>query len=177
MNEVAKSAKIAKGTLYIYFKTKDELALDILGCEYENWFKELISFLNKTPTTDEKKLAKWIVLSLKRNSLFLELMPLGSSLFESNVDYDYLVAYKKNLHFLLTETSKLLSKALKLKNIESAANLLIQIHVTVQGLIPYGYPVNPIKDIILKNNLNLIDIDYFKHLENFLERTIKSYVI
>ena len=41
MDEVAKRAKIAKGTLYLYFPTKEDLCLRIHSADYESWFMDL----------------------------------------------------------------------------------------------------------------------------------------
>src|SRR3972149_9538864 len=41
MDEVARKAGVAKGTLYLYFRTKEELFLGLLERAFEAWFDEL----------------------------------------------------------------------------------------------------------------------------------------
>ena len=38
MDEVARKAGVAKGTLYLYFRTKEELFLGLLERAFEAWF-------------------------------------------------------------------------------------------------------------------------------------------
>ncbi len=46
MNQVAREVQLAKGTLYLYFKTKEELFLSLLSEHYQAWFTQLTTLLD-----------------------------------------------------------------------------------------------------------------------------------
>lgn len=165
MSEIATSANIAKGTLYLYFKTKEELALQVLAHEYQVWFEAFNNYINRTTKIEGDKLAKWISGSLKENPLFLKLIPLGPNIFESNVAYEYLVEYKKGLHELLELTGKNIRARTQFMTTENVAEMLIQIHVQIIGLVSYGFPSSEVIRAIQNEKLHLLEIDFFSQLE------------
>lgn len=70
MNQVAREAKLAKGTLYLYFNTKEELFLALLGNHLRGWLKELLAQLeHQQPQTPEAVAELLIQLSLSQEPL------------------------------------------------------------------------------------------------------------
>ncbi|AWN22641.1 TetR/AcrR family transcriptional regulator [Deinococcus irradiatisoli] len=47
MNQVAREVQLAKGTLYLYFETKEELFLALLTEHYKTWITQLITLLDE----------------------------------------------------------------------------------------------------------------------------------
>ena len=56
ISELAKSAKIGKGTVYEYFKNKEDMVFEILNILIEEFNNELFLKLNKTKNSFEKLL-------------------------------------------------------------------------------------------------------------------------
>src|SRR5512137_3060066 len=53
INEVAKRAGVAKGTVYLYFKTKEELFLALQSEAFESWFDEMDARLTEMQAAHE----------------------------------------------------------------------------------------------------------------------------
>ena len=47
MNHVAREAKLAKGTLYLYFDTKEELFLALVSVHLQTWIADTVSLLQE----------------------------------------------------------------------------------------------------------------------------------
>ena len=54
MDEIAEKAGIAKGTIYIYFESKEKLFAAIVNKESEEYFQKLESAINVCPSPEDK---------------------------------------------------------------------------------------------------------------------------
>jgi AcrR family transcriptional regulator len=81
MLEVAARAGLAKGTTYLYFRTKEELLLELLTRDLETWFDTLETSLN-TPNPD---LARSIAHSLASRPRLVALLGVQASILERNL--------------------------------------------------------------------------------------------
>jgi AcrR family transcriptional regulator len=54
MDEIAEKTGIAKGTIYIYFESKEKLFVAIVNKEAEEYFQKLESVINVCPNPEEK---------------------------------------------------------------------------------------------------------------------------
>ncbi len=65
MNEVAREVQLAKGTLYLYFATKEELFLALLTEHYQAWFAALGKLLSERRPQQPDEVADTIFESLR----------------------------------------------------------------------------------------------------------------
>lgn len=79
MSHVAKEAKLAKGTLYLYFDTKEELFLALLSEKVHDWLTELADRLEQQPCHDAAALAHLFAEVASREAQTRRLMLLLSS--------------------------------------------------------------------------------------------------
>jgi AcrR family transcriptional regulator len=75
MDEVAREAGVAKGTVYLYFKNKSELLLHAVGEEKRRYLDEMLSIFDESASPRER-LKRWIRLALVLGAT----MPLTSRL-------------------------------------------------------------------------------------------------
>ncbi|WP_161883054.1 TetR family transcriptional regulator [Deinococcus alpinitundrae] len=65
MNQVAREVQLAKGTLYLYFETKEELFLALLSEHYQAWFTKLGALLEERRPSQPNDVADVITESLR----------------------------------------------------------------------------------------------------------------
>ncbi len=93
---IARKAGLAKGTVYLYFKTKEEIFLVMLHKDYENLMAEVITLL-ETPSSPEKlinNLLSILINFLDSNPLFMPLASMASPILEKNVDIEIVGQFK-----------------------------------------------------------------------------------
>lgn len=61
MNQVAKEAQLAKGTLYLYFDTKEEMFLQLLSEHLHSWLAELQARLDEAPPQTPLEVAAHVI--------------------------------------------------------------------------------------------------------------------
>jgi len=89
IEKIAKKAGTAKGTVFIYFKTKEEIFLSIAEKEIAKWKKYLIESIASVRVNDKKisveSLCDILISSLKNNS-FIKLISILDDTLEQNID-------------------------------------------------------------------------------------------
>jgi AcrR family transcriptional regulator len=56
INQIIEEAEVAKSTLYQYYKSKEELAVDYLETRHKHWFEALQTFIAKGKTSKDRLL-------------------------------------------------------------------------------------------------------------------------
>jgi len=174
MNDVAKTARIAKGTLYLYFQTKEELYLEILKADYHEWFQALHGFLNQTKIIERKDFVRWIIESLRARPRFVKMLPMSATILEQNVSEACISQYKIALSNWITTSIAPLEKALNLTAPSEVMLILLQIHIVAVGAWSLGFPNEQVQAVIKKHDLQIFDLDYFELLEQTLLRLLKQ---
>ncbi len=94
--EICKEVKIAKGTLYLYFSTKEEIYMELLVRNFRRWHEGLRDYLlDQKP--DVQSLIVFMCRSLADFTDFVDLTALASVILEENLPPEYVrVARQKN---------------------------------------------------------------------------------
>lgn len=107
MSGLAARTRLAKGTLYLYFTTKEEVLLNLFHEALEEWTQNVITGVNRVAGNEG------VLVSMVRASqtvpLFLELLVRLTTAIEPNVNDDQLVESKQ----ILLEQLGRIHKALK----------------------------------------------------------------
>ncbi|ARU55273.1 transcriptional regulator [Oleiphilus messinensis] len=134
---IAKSAGLAKGTVYLYFKTKEEIFLAILSEQYQQLLSEMVKTLENAPIDSES-----VVLSLTStlrnhmdtNPIFMPLASMASSVIEKNVEHTIILEFKTMLAQNLKQIGKLLHAHYPALSEEKGTRLLLHTNALIIGL-------------------------------------------
>ena len=94
--EICKEVKIAKGTLYLYFSTKEEIYMELLVRNFRRWHESVREhLLDRAP--DSKGFILYLCRSLADFTDFVDLTALASVILEENLPPEYVrTARQKN---------------------------------------------------------------------------------
>ncbi|MCW7468674.1 TetR/AcrR family transcriptional regulator [Leptospira kanakyensis] len=168
MDEVAKRAKIAKGTLYLYFPTKEDLCLRVHITDYETWFLDMENFLTETKSIDANLFAKWFVDSMDRHVRFLKLLPIVPTILEKNASVETIREFKLSLKDQIYKILPLLCQTFPFMNEQSGFLFLMQCHALAVGSWSHGFPSNQVREAVTDNGLDIFVLDY----KSFLRTSI-----
>jgi AcrR family transcriptional regulator len=134
---IAQEAGLAKGTVYLYFRTKEEIFLALLGEEFLGVLTEISTIFNDAiERAQQLDLAQFIgryVSYLQSHPEFLRLDAMSYSVLEQNMDADKLREFKLGLVHAVTQTGGLLDAALRLPD-GSGTQLLLRMYAITRGL-------------------------------------------
>ena len=112
MAQLAKKAGLAKGTLYLYFKTREELFLTLYEQSLIRWSQTFIETLSNTMTS--KAYAQSLYKTTQADGVFLPLLIRLEHVIEHNVSIPRLIESKRVFIHQVEAVAEVTSTALRL---------------------------------------------------------------
>ncbi len=135
MIDVARGAGLAKGTLYLYFKTKEELFLAILHVQFEAWFDEIDTQLRaEQMPLSAAQFAEQITDTLTKRPLLARLFGLLHPILERNIQAQAALEFKQMLLAHVMHTGSLIESRLTFLQSGQGLQLQLQIFAIILGL-------------------------------------------
>ncbi len=110
MASLAKSVGLAKGTLYLYFHTREEVFLALCEAQIENWATAMEETLS--PGMDDATFCEAFYSTAHVDQTMIPLMLRLNAIIEHNVSIDALVASKRAMRNRLGRLAQLSAEAL-----------------------------------------------------------------
>lgn len=134
VDDVAKKAKVAKGTVYLYFPSKEAIFLSLLEWRLSEWIDDALAEIASSPTLSVDRLIDALIRYPADNRVVLDLASFSSALLETNVDEKTALAYKT----ALAEKLERISTAIAGSNLSitksDAMDLLLRGYAYMLGL-------------------------------------------
>lgn len=178
MADVAKRAGMAKGTVFLYFKTKEELFVAVTFRQFESWFDAMDESLGELSRTAKrpanKTFLKKIRSAFEANLLLPRLVAIMHVVLEQNIGYAEARALKRMLADRALHTGGLFERCLPYLRPGRGAKLLTLISALTIGLTHMAEPAPVIREIYKKDaELRSFQIDFatefFDALESILD--------
>ncbi|HIY18497.1 MAG TPA: TetR family transcriptional regulator [Candidatus Blautia avistercoris] len=97
IKEIAKSTSICRSSIYNYYKTKDEIFLDILRKEYFCWLEDLKEETKRDKEGSRESYCRILAESAARHPRLLELISFHYVTIEKNCSLEKLTDFKKGM--------------------------------------------------------------------------------
>lgn len=142
---IAQQAGLAKGTVYLYFSTKEEIFLALLADEFSGLLLAIQTYLDHHTRTPHKRLSKAqkqdfakglitvIADYLLDHPEFLRLDAMSYSVLEQNLSDDFLYAFKFELTKTLVATGQQLDQIIDAPG-GRGTSLLLRTYALMRGL-------------------------------------------
>ncbi len=167
--EVAKKTGLAKGTVFFYFKTKEELFLVVLEQLLGEWFNNIDQQLELHPAREIETIADLICQSLVGRRTMTRLLAILHTTLEQNVDYAATLRIKQFLATHLLTTGALLEKSLAFLTAGQGAQTIMQLDALIIGLQHLASPGTVGQQVLEQNpNLGFLAVDFDRELSNSL---------
>jgi AcrR family transcriptional regulator len=161
MAEVANLVGVAKGTVYLYFGTKEELFLAVLEGLLEEWFDELDAELaggaGRLPAS---ALADLFTASLAERPGLRRLLGLLGSVLERNVEYERALRFKWRLVGRVTSTGSQLERRTVFLRPGDGARVLLHLYALVIGLQQQAEPAPVIRRVLDAPGMDALRVDF-----------------
>ena len=173
MADTADEAGVAKGTLYLYFRSKEEMFLAIYTDQLGAWYEELDQAL--TATQGEASIGGVVKLigdTLAKRPQLLRLIAILHTELEQNVELEAARRFKHWLKERVQTTGAFLEKHLIFLTPGQGAELLLDIDALVIGLQHLAEPSGVMREVIQDESLALFRVDLQKRLLDTLSTLI-----
>ncbi|MFT6557286.1 TetR/AcrR family transcriptional regulator [Sneathiella sp.] len=180
MATIAKRAGLAKGTVYLYFKTKEEIFLALSTEEITVWLDRVdMSLTEHQPGMPIDHFVSVILETLDDRQVMLRLITLLHLVLEKNISYEEAFAFKMYLKTRSEQTAQLIERALPFLTPGQGLEVLSTLHCLVVGLGQMSDPSPVLAKVLehpelapfrvdLKQNLLTI----FSHILNGMKNSL-----
>jgi AcrR family transcriptional regulator len=102
LKEISQMTSITRTAIYTYYKTKEEIFLDILKQEYLNWQRELEVGFSQIDNLSKEDFCRFLTDSLMNHGKLLKLLAEHYDSIENRSRSEKLGEYKRNIHPLFS---------------------------------------------------------------------------
>jgi len=160
MADTAEEAGVAKGTLYLYFRSKEEMFLAIYTDEFNAWFDELDRMLGSAQgEASIAALVKFVGESLARRPELLRLIAILHTVLEQNLDPDTARRFKSWFKGRIEKTGRLLEAYLPFLEAGQGARLLLKIDALIIGFQHQAEPAAAMREVLKEEDMALFRVD------------------
>lgn len=174
MAEVARHCGLAKGTLYLYFKSKEELFLATLERELVHWFAAFGDELLARGPMGPDAFGNLFAHSLGRRERLVDLLPIVHVVLEHNIEHATALAFKRTLLARLTVGGKLLEHVLPDLPGGAGLRLLLRIQGLVLGLRQMADPAPSVARVLARDELATLRIDFEPELAQAIADLVRG---
>ncbi|MBW3566758.1 MAG: TetR/AcrR family transcriptional regulator [Proteobacteria bacterium] len=165
---LAEQAGVAKGTVYLYFPTKEAVFLALYAREMGGWFDGMEKALEKLPVDDIARLAGAFVDAIERQPRLPPLAAILHTAFERNSDEADVLAFKRHMLNRMLETGYRLESTMSFLAPGDGARLLLRLHALLIGCWHAATPAPVANRVLQRSELGAIRVDFSEELENTL---------
>lgn len=176
MERIAARAGVAKGTLYLYFRTKEEIFLEIHRQDYAAWFEAFTAYLRESPAgLPPERLVDWVVASLRENERFMRIHALVAAALEKNVGFESARRFKSTLRASVLAAAPELARVLELKDEARVFALLTHFHALLIGLWNFSHPNEVIREVLASDEeFAILALDFYEGLADGLTMLLRG---
>lgn len=169
MSAVAGKAKLAKGTLFLYYPTKEEMFLALIEEQLIEWFDAVDSELDSLKENASiPEAASLFANSLQERIDFTRLLAIHSTIIEQNVSYESILKHKRLILQRLAGTGARLEKSLPFLKAHQGAHIVLQCQALVVGLWHLTDPSPMACEVIKAEGFTAFDLDFILEFQNIL---------
>lgn len=173
MSAVAARTKLAKGTLYLYFPTREALFLALLTDQFEAFFAALDAALERRLSQDA--FVDHLVRDLHARPRLLRLIAVMHTVLESNVDLDTALGFKRFLAAHAQHSGARIDARVRDVPAGFGQRLLLWLHALAIGLHHMATPAPVVRQAIEADpSLAVFDIDFAHELRAMLTRLLQA---
>ena len=134
MAAIARAAGLAKGTVYLYFDTKESVFLDLVSSELAAWVADSSARLEETnQNATPADVAKAVASALAERPALIRLIALLHVILEQNTEREALRAFKIRLLAITEQAAGVFEQALRLEP-GTGTRLVLWMHALTVGL-------------------------------------------
>lgn len=179
LNDIARTAGMAKANVYRYFETREALLLELLWTEWQDWFAEFQKkwMLQSTRSMDLKGLIALFAETIAGKPLLCSLTAALPAVLEVNLSAEKVKEFKINsLHFFGEIAVHFEACCPELTSQEYAT--LLQDTITfIVGLYPFASPNETVARVLLHPELSFFRRDFRGELERYLIAVANGYLL
>lgn len=172
---LAERAGLAKGTLYLYFPSKEALFLALYLEALDVWFARVNRELTQKPRHEPEQIAGQLVDALDMQPRLPPLAAILHVVLERNISEGEALAFKRHLLSRIAQTGTLLEQLLDFLRPGDGARLLLRLHALMIGTWHSATPAPVARRVLEREEMMPFRLDFSEELENTLTLLLEGW--
>lgn len=174
--DVAQGVGLAKGTVYLYFPTKEELFLAVQVQQFAAWFDDIDGRLQNLPSEcSSEEVALSITESLVTRPSLTRLFAILHVTLEQNIGFDTAVQFKRMLLERIGVTGGLIESRLTFLESGQGVQFLLRTYALVIGLQHIADPAPVVREALIREpELAIFNVNFSSELFTTLVTLLKG---
>jgi len=175
MAAIAREAGVAKGTLYLYFETKEEMFMAVLSEIFESQFNKMDSNLLDLPVDPTIEMVVGSIgAAMGAEPEAMRLTALTHSVIERNVSYESVLEFKQALRRRIVYSGGLLEEKLAFLSPGKGVRILLTMHAMAIGLQQMAEPSPAAQRVLERPEMELFRVDTATYMGEFMYGLLKG---
>lgn len=179
MTDVAERCGLVKGTVYLYFKTKEALFLAVQEGQLHGWLDALDAALAAAHDADQRtqitRLTDLICDSVTVRPALARLLTILHTVLEHNIDFETALAFKQMLRSRLATTGALLEASLPAIPAGEGTGVLLRIYALIIGLYQLADPAPIVRQVTALPELAALHLPFAPTFRDTLRLLLIGY--
>lgn len=177
MKQIAENIGLTKGTLYLYFKTKEEVFLAVYQEEFIGLCQRIESRLSEyeRPLSNDE-LHSVLVESVLGHNTFLRLNALLHAVLEQNIAYEAALSFKLALRDRMLETVACLERHVPVLKSLNGAEFMLLVHEVLLGTYHAATPSPCLDKVFEQDDMAFMKLHFEEEFPKLLKLVIKGYM-
>ena len=175
VDAVAKASRLAKGTVYLYFPSKEAIFLELLTGELVAWFDALAEPLDALGRGDTRGVAELLAGTLGARPTLRRLLALLHQTLERNVDTASVRNFKHGLLSVMAPTAKRLEERLPELRPGEGFRLLLHLNALVIGVGQMSDVSAVVREVLEAPELAGFRVDFVTRLAELLGLVLRGW--
>lgn len=175
MADVAERAGLAKGTVFLYFPTKEALFLALLEELLFAWFERLEEALQRGEGRwTGARLARGVAESLEGQVSLTRLLARLQTVLEQNVEVEQVRAFKERLLVAVGRAGALVERRLPFLEAGEGGRFLLHVHALVTGLRQMADVAPVAQEVLAAPHMEPLRVDFTRELTHTLTTLLRG---
>lgn len=145
-DEVAKRAGIVKGTIYLYFPSKERLLLAVFECELEEVLDDIDRALGtRRARWSAGHVAEAFANAVRGRDALLRLLPIAEPLLDHNIDYRSALDFRRFAFERFMRTGSLIER--RLRKVDDGMHAVRSMFVVLTGFAAMSFPSPVVQEV------------------------------
>jgi AcrR family transcriptional regulator len=174
MDRIADLAGVAKGTLYLYFRTKEALFLALYEGYLRAWYAELETLASRTGgTVKPAAAARAFASTLSAQPLLIHLHGLLHSTLGHSFDLDAFLDFRRRQRGRMSSLAPALARRIDGLSHDDALRFLVRLESVVGGLSWAAFPTPAVSRALEEEDLEIFCVDFEKELTEIVAALLR----
>jgi len=174
MVRIADQTGVAKGTLYLYFRTKESLFLQLYEERLGAWYAELESLTAQGAGTVKPAAAARVIAStLSARQILIHLHGLLYSTLSRNIDLETTLIFRRRQSRKMSSLAAALASRIEGLSEARAVQFLVRLEAVVGGLSWAAFPSPPVALALEEEDLTRFRIDFEEELRGIITALLR----